>query len=836
MHTDCGPARSHLSILFGDSLLLKVIAIVVLIVLLCRSDAISQDFQGHKAQIDFIRLFQSLHQDLPRERLHLHTDRQWYYSDDLIWFSAYVVAGEHHIFSGISSVLYVELIEPDGSIAERVAVKLENGRGEGVLSLTNALAQSGTFRIRSYTVWALNFGDSYTFTQDITVISEEIKESAHIQKDEIDLQFLPEGGHLVDGIPTRLAYKAIGTDGFGLDVSGTIFDREGNEITDFRSTHLGKGIVDFMPYAGTEYYAVVNGQNFDLPRTLSSGVVMNIHPDEGFFEVHIRATGISIESEYILFAHVRGNVYYVSPVPVNEEKETIFIPRSLLASGIVHFTLLSPEAKPVAERLAFNKNEVDKLQVEVGIDEEPLGLRSEVVINVELLDFEQKVLGGTASISVYDDNIIEYDPYATDIVARLNLEAEVKGYIEQPGFYFSDDENADDYLDLLLLTQGWRAYDMTDIPNIENIAVTSLPEDGFTISGKVLSGWFARPLEDATVVLSIGEDHEHMEIVTTDENGRFIFSGLEIYGPKIITLRANTQRGGDNVRLRIDEQFKHIPEDHEPVRQHAIAYTSEPVYEEELPVAVSPGERARTSTELNLEQFFYFGEMEEVVITAEREPVDWLDAALRDRVRTGQLHQIDLDEAEHLNSLPLSVVVSQLPGVRVVGNELSIRTGSMSSARPVIILDGMIFEDGFDLLLHLPTSDVKSVQVLRRIDEVSILGARGAGGALVIRTRRGGGITPREKRGLITAYFEGYQQSVRFYSPRYGVNLPVDYQNPDTRITLHWDPNIEIPPGNVKVRFWTNDISSIYRVVLQGITETGIPFSATRTFKVRDNL
>ncbi len=793
------------------------------------------DPEKYTMQVDFVRLFQALHQDLPRERLHLHTDRQWYYADDLIWFSAYAVAGEHHILSEISSVLYVELIEPDGLIAERISVKLENGRGDGVLSLANASAQTGTFRIRAYTAWALNFGAPYTFTQEINVLSDDMKESTDIRTDEIDLQFFPEGGRLVDGIPTRLAYKAIGADGLGKEVYGAIIDSEGNGITDFRSMHLGMGVIDFLPQAGTEYHAVVNGQNFALPPTLPSGVVMNIYPEKGYFEVQVRSSGIMDENEYILFAHVRGKVYYISSVTLNEWKESIFVMRNLLASGIVHFTLLGPDGTPVAERLAFNKNKVDELQVTLGIENVPRGLRTETAINVELLDFEQKVLRGTASISVFDDNIIEYDPYATDIVSRLYLETEVKGHIEQPGYYFSDDENAGDYLDLLLLTQGWRAYDMEDILNIENIAVLSQPEDGLTISGEVLSGWFARPLEDATVVLSTGEDHEHMEITTTDENGRFIFTGLEIYGSEIITLRANTQRGSDNVRLRIDEQLIQIPEDRQPVRQLAITHKSEPVYEEEAPVEVSPGERARASTELNLEQFLYFGEMEEVVVTAERERVDWLDAVLRNRVRAGYQQQIDLDEAEHLNTLPLREVVSQLPGVRVVGNELSIRTGSLSSARPVIILDGIIFEDGLDLLLNLPTSDIQSVRVLRRIDEVSILGARGAGGALVIRTRTGGGVEPREKRGLITAYFEGYQQPVRFYSPSYGVNLPVDHGSPDNRITLHWDPNVDIPPRNVKVRFWTNDIPSSYRVVIQGITETGIPFSATRTFPVRES-
>ena len=46
----------------------------------------------------------------PQEKVHLHLDKPYYAIGDDIWFKAYVVDSRTNAPSGISNVLYVELV------------------------------------------------------------------------------------------------------------------------------------------------------------------------------------------------------------------------------------------------------------------------------------------------------------------------------------------------------------------------------------------------------------------------------------------------------------------------------------------------------------------------------------------------------------------------------------------------------------------------------------------------------------------------------------------------------------------------------------------------------
>lgn len=52
---------------------------------------------------------------------------------------------------------------------------------------------------------------------------------------------------------------------------------------------------------------------------------------------------------------------------------------------------------------------------------------------------------------------------------------------------------------------------------------------------------------------------------------------------------------------------------------------------------------------------------------------------------------------------------------------------------------------------------------------------------------------------------------------------------------LYWNPEITIPEdGKASVTFYTCDKASVYHVVVEGITETGIPVTAAAEITVQD--
>ena len=55
-----------------------------------------------------------------------------------------------------------------------------------------------------------------------------------------DLQFMPEGGYLVAGIPSRIGFKAIVEDGRGTALEGKILNSRLQEVAGFKSVHKGR--------------------------------------------------------------------------------------------------------------------------------------------------------------------------------------------------------------------------------------------------------------------------------------------------------------------------------------------------------------------------------------------------------------------------------------------------------------------------------------------------------------------------------------------------------------------------------------------------------------------
>jgi len=369
------------------------------------------------------------------------------------------------------------------------------------------------------------------------------------------------------------------------------------------------------------------------------------------------------------------------------------------------------------------------------------------------------------------------------------------------------------------------------------IQTFSLPEKSLSVSGMVKTSIRQRPAENASVVVSLGSDHESMDLLTTDENGVFVLDGIDFTGSKIVTIRANNEDGKDFVRIEMNDIYEGLPEQYNPVVQQAGAASNDSLQSEELDAPVSIAERAQ-QVQQRTEQFVdaqMIGELDEITVTGEQiETEDQFEQDLRTSERPSQ--RIDFDEDEASNSLPFLVALNQMAGVTANNNEVTVRTGFTNIRGglppPLIIIDNI--ESDISQLRQLYTEEVKTVNVFRRGAELGFYGARGAGGAIVVQTRRGSGVTDREESGLISAFIEGFQPPTEFFTPRYGINIPADIEDPDNRITLHWEPMLNIGDDGETVRFWANDVPSYYRIVVEGITETGVPFSASKRFRVAE--
>ena len=208
----------------------KVIFFVFFTMLLClhvRGQDIDSDLSKF---FPFIRRLNRLSNQISHEKVYLHFDNTSYYQGDNIWFKCYVTSAQNQL-SRLSKTLYVELLNPGGEIVDKRVLKIENGQCYGDFTLNQLPFYSGFYEVRAYTKYMLNFGDDVIFSRLLPVFDKPkaqgnyeekemsrygkwgtgnypMKRERPIKGKTVNLRFFPEGGNLIQGVKSRVAFEA----------------------------------------------------------------------------------------------------------------------------------------------------------------------------------------------------------------------------------------------------------------------------------------------------------------------------------------------------------------------------------------------------------------------------------------------------------------------------------------------------------------------------------------------------------------------------------------------------------------------------------------------------
>jgi len=498
------------------------------------------------------------------EKVYLHLDKPNYFGGDTIWYKAYTVIGAHHQLSALSGVLFVELISPTDSIVRRETLHLVSGIAWGEFALPDSY-KPGNYHIRAYTNWMRNAGPEHFYNQRVKIGGMQSSLTAVKQTLQAnpDVQFFPEGGQLVIGVRSRVALKAINANGFGEDVKGTIEDNDGNVVTDFATQHLGMGVFAFIPQSGKTYKAKIAGPGetgftVALPKALEEGFTMTLNnraPDSIFVKVAVNQSTFNGQKNnaFYIIARNGGKIYYTAQAKLNGLVYAAKVAKSRFPSGIVQFTLFSQSGEPVAERIAFIKN-ADSLKLNLAQSAQRYAVRQPVKVSLEAKDHNDAPIRGSFSVSVINESRTGVDENAeSTILNNLLLTSELKGYIEQPNYYFTnvtDETKAN--LDLLMLTQGYSRFEWKQALNNATPAITYQPEKWLELAG-TLKTPAGKPVPNGKITLAAM--YANMVIDTaTDADGNFKFTDLSLPDSTKVILRARKQHNGSNVAIYVKQQ------------------------------------------------------------------------------------------------------------------------------------------------------------------------------------------------------------------------------------------------------------------------------------------
>ena len=749
-------------------------------------------------------------QHRPVEGIHLHFDKPYYSSGDTIFFKAYVTMNEQHRPTPLSEVVHVDLIDPAGGIIQSIKLQLKRGSAYGNLELADSL-RAGRYRLRAYTRWMLNKGGGAFFFAAVPVgeagkpwqeRSPRLADSGRrAPAAAAGVQFFPEGGVLIAGLETKVVFKATGKNGWGVKAKGVVVDDQGKEITRFQQTHLGMGFLYLRPETGRTYQAKVttgDGETMttDLPKAASAGMVLAVENDS---VVHVLTSDAYLqahpqEAVTLLISSRGGN--FVMTAPLKEGELSFLIDHQKLHSGIARLTLFSSQGEPVSERLLFIKG-ADSLHLAVQSDKPVYRQREKVELTIAAQGWIGDAAQANFSVSVTNENLLKPDENNEEtMLSDLLLSSDLKGPIEQPGYYFAHSGDAvDANIDLLLLTQGYRHFAWAPLLQDSVLPLTYKAEKYLQIRGVVRTS-SGKAVKDETVTLSDTSGRGPEQTTKTDTAGHFVFGNLVFTDTMHFLLRAS--RSGSVILLdgvmpppvTVAPAVEWAPEQNAAMSAYLATAAQEH--------RIAGNARAKL--------------LRPVVVTAWKSSANYETQSFAGAGNADQvLHAGDFKFGPTLGI----ALDGQLVGVEISGDTAR----QIGSKWPMlVVVDGI---DQGNNLGDINLADVETVEVLKS-GNASAYGVEGAGGVLVITTKKGGELQPEpEEGGGLYGAFMGFSKGHEFYMPQYGVK-EADESTPDLRSTVCWQPEVMVDKdGKASVSFYNSDLKGMYRVVVEGIDASG---------------
>jgi hypothetical protein len=754
----------------------------------------------------------------PQEKVHVHFDKSYYNPGETIWFKAYLMSGT--TLSGISKNFYAELVNEKGMVVQKIAAPVISASAAASFQVPSDYAGQ-VLHFRGYTTWMLNFDTTFIFQKQLPVLGNNVK-TVQPTSNSTSLQFFPEGGDLVNDVESVLAFKANDRYGLPVKVTGFIRSAAGKKIIDFASQHDGMGIVRFTPLKGETYTAVWKDSTQKemtaaLPAHKTSGVVLSTRQSSNAVVFTVRRTADVPDDlkQLNVIAHMNQQTLYKAKVNMSAKTEvSASIPVADLPAGIVQVTVFNSKWQPVAERILFVNNNNYIFDAYFRTLSKNVTRRGKNVIEIEVPD----TLLSNLSIAITDAPSTVSSPNEDNIYSRLLVTGDVKGYVHNPGYYFSSfADSVSRHLDLVMLTHGWRRFKWEDVAQRKIPQIKYAPENYLSLKGSVIGIDPAKLGNGAELNLFLElKDSSRQFFSAPLKAGKFELSNMLFYDTAKIYYQLNNKKlSAADLVLKVENGLwkgyntVQVPEfSLAAIRPpDAILNKNKDIYNKTVTVEGERRLKAKT--------------LQEVIVRGQKrtnvEKMDEKYAGGLFRGGDGMSFDLTTDLAaqgaisifHYLQGRVAGLMITMGPG----GPTLSWRGGS-----PELFLNEMRTDP--QGLSSIPVSDIAYVKVLRP----PFMGATGGGanGAIAVYTRKGDERQVDNFKGLNRITVPGYSPAKEFYSPDYSVADPM-HELDDLRTTIYWAPFIFLDKEKKKVSitFYNNDISKELKVVIEGVNEIG---------------
>lgn len=773
-----------------------------------------------KAQSKIDQAIQVLDQKYSQEKVYLLFDKEKYISGENMWFKAFVFDGYNR--STISSSLFVELYDSNKNIIAKKVFPINNGEGNGSLSLSEKLKEDVYF-VRAYTTWMANFGEEFQLVQPIPVYNPASPQRLVVNKDsKWTAKAYPEGGTLIENLPTKFAVR-LQTEGTPpSEWHGYVTDKDNpsEKITSFKGLDQNVGVFNLTPKKGKTYQIVVednNGvkQNIDLPVAKDTGVHIQIANTAKGIQYTLKSNNLSGLKDYKVIGTVSNLLAYKANISINNKEASSTIPSSISnkMNGILQLAVFDEKENLVAQRLCF----IDPSQLHVTQPAVSYSQADKTARAYNTIEIPPQENYSNYTVVVRDD---AKNTEKNNILSALWLTGDFSSKITAPAQYFTKNANTE-ALDGLLISEKWNRFDWNAVMAGRTPDIKYKPEPYFSYRGKLTVN--SRPLPNTSANLIFKTpDNTVINEVQTDDGGYFMLNNINTDEPIKVTYFLNTLNKAasnpPNLRIAFEPTVDFV------TYRSSLPATPYHLEDRQATNDTPAPEIARAIANKKNQKLIHDNEIliKEVQLKAKKRDEKRI---LNDKLSSGMFRSMNeqvFDLVNENQDAQSSQNIFQWLQGRVAG--LTFQMGSGGNYTPqirggqaAIYLDETPVDA--NMINNMPVSNIAMVKVIK--------GSGLLGNAVAIYTRRGDTqpATPAVKDPFMdnTATILGYDKVAEFYNPDYSKEAYKTIPS-DTRDVLYWNPDLKAQDkAPSAIQFYNNDTPKNYQVIIIGFDKDDKP-------------
>ncbi len=749
----------------------------------------------------------------PIQKVYVQLDRENYVAGETAQFKAYLTTD--FLPDTSNTNLFIELLNNKKAIAKSVfPVFISSASGSIILPDT---LTSGYYSIIAYTSGMLAQNESFLFKRNVYVYGAQKPQIKKIE-DSIKVEFFPEGGNLVTGLSSSVAFKATNSEEMPVNIAGKLYNDKMELLASISCLHDGMGLVEVEPIAGEKYFVVLANDSkekkYYLPSAVEKGIAISVIPqEEGFFyEIKQKLADNDFTAAYMVGQIQHHTVFKKEFKKVEETLSGTIKPKGL-PTGIMQITFFNKENMPLAERLVFVNNNEYKTESNVKTDTLDFSAGGFNKFTISLKD----TITGQLSIGITDPAFDINTIRENNIVSSLLLTSDIKGTVVNPAYYFSSTtDSVKNALDILMMVNGWRRF----IWSKENVLPiqNKYPNAFITLSGKINLQDSKKPFYSKKVLLltrSLEDKNRKSTIfLDTDLQGKFKLDSLILIGKNKLFFTDIKGKKSAAIDVYLDNES---------------LFTRTESKNISFPILPNKNETLQSS---NKEHYLLLqkikGELlKEVVVKGVKKTAQQkLEEKYASEMFIGNDSKtIDLVNSQDASSYPNifeylkfrvnGLLVENADGEYKVFYRQQTNASSMGNQSVTIFLDEIPTD--VSMISSIPAYQIAMVKVYSSLIGVS---GNGSGGVVAIYTKKQEDYKEGEVQNHVKIY-NGYSITKEFYAPNY--KLSKEGLSTDIRTTIDWRPQIFFSGINptIPISFYNNNRTKSFKIVVEGITNNG---------------